>query len=105
MQPEEKNPGPGSAPGYVLSLSYPNPFNPTATIHYGIERFGHVSLRIYDVAGHLVRSFELSNQPVGESAVEWDGKNQRGRMVNGGTYLVRLETSDAQDVLRVTLVK
>ena len=42
-----------------LSGSYPNPFNPTTSINYGLEKDGHVEIMIYDAAGRLVE--ELVN--------------------------------------------
>jgi hypothetical protein len=35
----------------ALHQNHPNPFNPTTTIHYSIAQAGHVSLRVYNVAG------------------------------------------------------
>ncbi|MCX5753310.1 MAG: hypothetical protein NTW97_06630, partial [Candidatus Krumholzibacteria bacterium] len=39
-----------------LAQNYPNPFNPTTRIAFGLSAPGHVSLRIYDAAGRLVRA-------------------------------------------------
>jgi predicted lipoprotein with Yx(FWY)xxD motif len=39
-----------------LRQNYPNPFNPTTRIAFGLSAPAHVSLRIYDAAGRLVRA-------------------------------------------------
>lgn len=37
-------------------MDFNNPFNPVTTIAYGIKEQSHVSLKIYNVAGQLVRT-------------------------------------------------
>jgi hypothetical protein len=39
-----------------LGNCYPNPFNPTTTIEFSIKERSHVSLKIYNVAGQLVKT-------------------------------------------------
>ena len=84
---------------------FPNPFNPRTTIHFELARSGVASIRIYDVAGRLVRRFDLDDRPVGENSIAWNGRDQRGRIMPGGTYLVQLETPESRDATRVTLIK
>jgi hypothetical protein len=83
----------------------PNPFNPRTTIRFEMAQAGSARIRIYDVAGHLVRSLDLSNQPIGESSIEWDGKDRHGRVVPSGTYMVELEMPGTRDATRVTVIK
>ncbi len=45
-----------------LDDNYPNPFNPTTTIRYSIASAGHVSLKIYNAAGQLVRTLVDEDQ-------------------------------------------
>ncbi len=41
---------------FGISGNYPNPFNPTTTIEYNVEISGHVTLKIYDIMGRVVRT-------------------------------------------------
>lgn len=52
-QEELDNPTP---PVFTLHPNYPNPFNPTTTIRYSIERPGQASIEIYNVKGQLVKA-------------------------------------------------
>ena len=85
--------------------SVPNPFHLQTRIRYNLVRSGEAALRIYDIAGRLVRSFDLSDRPAGASSVDWNGTDEQGRTVASGSYLVRLVTSDSRDAMQVTLIK
>jgi len=88
-----------------LVKAWPNPFNPQTTIEYALSQPGRVQLKIYDLAGRLVRSMDLGHQPVGTGRVQWNGTDDRDRVVSSGTYLVRMVTPSKTDVLRVMLLK
>ena len=46
---------------YALGQNFPNPFKPGTTIQYSLPEVGPVSLKVYDIAGQVVR--HLVNQP------------------------------------------
>ncbi len=54
----------------ALENAYPNPFNPTTTIGYSIAERSHVSLKIYNVAGQLIKTLvdEIQSPRAEESA-------------------------------------
>ena len=89
----------------ALRRAYPNPFNPQTTIEYALARAGDVELRIYNLAGRLVKTFDLGEQPVGVGSVLWTGRDDDDRPVSSGVYLVKLNTPDRTDALRVVLLK
>lgn len=84
---------------------YPNPFNPSTTVSFGMEQSGQVTVRVYDVSGRLVRTLANREYPAGSHDLVWNGKDERGRGVASGTYLVRFETGDVQEVQRIALLK
>jgi len=90
-----------------LDHSFPNPFNPTTTIRYGIEDRSRVSLRIYNVAGQLVRTLVddvQSPRPEGFT-VEWNGLNDAGRPVASGVYFIRLVAGNLTETRKAVLLK
>ena len=89
----------------ALLRAVPNPFNPMTTIEYGLAQPGPVELRIYNLAGRLVRTIDLGEQPRGTGQVQWNGIDDTGRGVASGAYLVKLVTPSKTDVLRVMLLK
>lgn len=90
-----------------LANAYPNPFNPTTTIEYGIASAGRVSLRIYNAAGQLVRTLvdeEQAPRPEGFS-VTWNGKDDRGQSAASGVYFYRLTAKGFERTKKLVLLK
>ena len=81
----------GEAPNaFALHANFPNPFNPTTTISYDLERAGQVALEIYDTLGQRVTSLFSGTQAAGNHAYAWDGRDARGNVVSSGVYFYRL---------------
>ena len=83
----------------------PNPFNPATTIRYTTPAAGHVSLRLYDVQGRLVRDLLSEVRPGGLQEVRWDGRDQSGRAAASGTYFARLQYGGQRRVKGLVLVR
>jgi hypothetical protein len=84
--------------------SYPNPFNARATILLrGFDGDEPIRIRIYDLLGRQVRSLETVRS--GENFAIWDGRDDYGRPVASGVYLVRAETSRYSAVTKSLLIR
>jgi hypothetical protein len=91
---------------FVLHPNVPNPFNPTTTIRFDVPSSGgHVTLRIYDVRGRLVRTLVDDPQPPGERTATWSGRDDRGNAVGTGVYFYRLVAGDFVDTKKMVLLK
>ena len=67
---------------------------------------GRAGLRVFDLAGRLVRTLaEDESLAAGEHRRVWDGKDRAGRPASAGVYLVRLETRSGVDARKLTLVR
>ncbi|MGB5874177.1 MAG: hypothetical protein WBH56_10685, partial [Bacteroidota bacterium] len=62
----------GIAQKFSLEQNYPNPWNPTTTIRFRVERAGFVSLKLYDTLGREVKVLVHERKPPGEYAVDLD---------------------------------
>jgi hypothetical protein len=99
---------PKDTPSYANALydNYPNPFNPTTTIKYNIKVRGHVSLKIYNVAGQLVRTLVDEVQtPEAIQPVAWDGTNDAGQAVGTGVYFYKLSTKNFSQSRKAVFLK
>ncbi|MCB9223809.1 MAG: T9SS type A sorting domain-containing protein [Crocinitomicaceae bacterium] len=65
---------------------YPNPFEHTITISYGLDKASFVSIYIYDMQGRVVRKLLRENQSSGQQSVEWNGTNGLNEPVGAGIY-------------------
>lgn len=97
---------PGPLPDRTaLHSPYPNPFNPRATVSFSLSQPGRTSIDIYDVRGRRVKTLIDQDMAAGSHEVVWSGRDQQGRGVASGVYLVLFRSGGVQEVRRVTLIK
>jgi len=89
----------------VLSQAYPNPFNATTTIEYGLPQATDVSLVVYNLLGQAVRTLVNAEQNAGFKRVRWDGQDDHFREVSSGVYFIRLIADGRTFVHKVLLQK
>jgi hypothetical protein len=85
--------------------NFPNPFNPSTTIRYGLNQPKDVSLKIYNGLGQVVRTLVNERQSAGYKNVVWDGKNDLGRQVPSGIYLYRLSVNTFVQIQKMILIR
>jgi hypothetical protein len=78
----------------ALAQNVPNPFNPVTRVTFSVARPGEVSLRVYDIAGRLIRTLVDSWREPGVYSEVWDGKSAEGSSLPSGIYFYRLEAGD-----------
>lgn len=83
----------------------PNPFNPRTTLSFDLAAPARVRIRIYDVAGRLVRQLLDDRLPAGRHGTPWDGRGDDGQAVASGAYLARVEAGGAVQTTRLALIR
>jgi hypothetical protein len=91
--------------GARLAQNVPNPFNPVTTIRYHLPAGSHVTLVVFDAAGHKIRTLVDDFRGAGDNAVVWDGLNESGEQVGSGVYFYRLKSEDETQVKKMLLLK
>jgi arabinogalactan endo-1,4-beta-galactosidase len=91
--------------GGSLLQNRPNPFNPATEIGYRLDVAGPVSLKVYDVAGSLVRTLVDAGVDAGWHRARWDGRDNAGRVVSSGLYFYELTTPRGAEQRRMVLVR
>ena len=94
----------------ILLANYPNPFNPETWIPYQLAQDSHVSIKIYNAAGILIRKFDIGYQKAGDYtsqnlAVHWDGRSDIGEHVASGVYFYTLSSKDYTATRRMAILK
>ncbi|MEW6685222.1 MAG: clostripain-related cysteine peptidase [Candidatus Edwardsbacteria bacterium] len=94
---------------FALYPAYPNPSGGAATIRYDIPKKSFVSLKIYNIAGQLVKTLvgqtSLSDITPGVHRVRWDGRDESGKQVADGVYFYRLQAGNFTDTKKMILVR
>jgi hypothetical protein len=88
-----------------LQPAVPNPFNPTVTIGYLLAKQGSVRIMIHDAAGRVVRTVERSDQPEGAGSYLWDGRDDAGRRLHSGVFLVQVVSGGSSASQKVVMLK
>jgi hypothetical protein len=92
----QTDPGPQSPPGAVNALGQnrPNPFNPETAIPFSLARQGRVTIRVYDVAGRVVRTLVDRVEAAGPHVARWNGATDGGNRASSGVYFYRITFPD-----------
>ena len=90
---------------YNLAQNFPNPFNPSTLIKFDMKDKGFVALKVYNVAGQLVRTLVNGTKDAGSHTITWDGKNNRGGAVASGIYFYKMETKDFSQTKKMVMLR
>ncbi len=90
---------------YRLAQNFPNPFNPATTIRFDIREKGNVSLKIYNVAGQLVKTLVNEVRDAGSYNENWNGTNDTGSRVSSGVYFYKIESGNFTATRKMVLLR
>ncbi|NQV14750.1 choice-of-anchor D domain-containing protein, partial [bacterium] len=90
---------------FILQDNFPNPFNPSTTLRYGIPVDSEVSLIIYDIRGNVVESIQSGMKQAGWYDFVWRGLNNSGHVVATGVYFARFQAGDYSRVVKLVYLK
>jgi hypothetical protein len=83
----------------------PNPGRGKIQVRFALDRTERVNVAVYDVSGQKVCTLSSCVLDRGNQRLTWNGQDDQGRSVSGGSYLVRIEAG-AETVNRtIVLIK
>ena len=93
-----------------LLHNYPNPFNPETWIPFRLAEDVFVTLTVYDLNGHVVRTLDVGHRIAAvyenrSKAIYWDGKNGLGESVASGVYFYTLTAGDYSATRKMVILK
>ena len=90
---------------FILSPSFPNPATGTVIMKYVVRKSANTSLKIYDIAGKLVRTLVDKFQEPGWYSASWDSKDDREKKVRSGIYFAKFETERFRNTKKIVLMR
>jgi hypothetical protein len=87
---------------FVLRENYPNPFNPSTTIPYEVNKAGAVKITIYDLLGREVTQLVNKFHSPGSYTATWSAQSG----VSSGIYFYNLEAGNYQSqMMKMVMIK
>lgn len=84
---------------------YPNPFNPTANIAFGLAKDAEIEVSIYNVKGERIKKLIRESKAAGTHRLVWDSRDEQGIPVASGIYFIRLTAGANQITQKMVLQK
>ena len=85
---------------HFLSPNFPNPFNATTTVRFGLPTSGVVDVSVWDMHGRRVATLAQGNHTAGRYEAVWVGHN-----VTSGVYLIRMQSGEFHGIQKAILIK
>ena len=85
---------------FCINKVYPNPFNPTTTVHFDIPIESNIELIVYDTRGRIVETILKGLSKPGKYDVMWNANNKAS-----GIYFITLVTENNKYTQKVILLK
>ncbi|MGE5456838.1 MAG: T9SS type A sorting domain-containing protein, partial [Methanococcaceae archaeon] len=85
---------------YYMFQNYPNPFNPSTKIRYSIPEESHVSIKVYNILGKLVRELVNEIKPAGDHEVIFKDND-----LASGTYIYSIKAGNFSSTRKMILLK
>lgn len=90
---------------FRLLPAYPNPFNSSTVVRFEIQTAARVRVSIQNVTGRTVRTLHEGVKPAGQHMARWDGRDDSGKIVPSGIYLIRLSVDERTAVRKVLFLR
>ena len=90
---------------FLLGKPYPNPFNPSVKLNLTIEKQGEFQIKIHNVKGELIRTWNRTFIQKGNHTINWDAIDNLGISVPSGIFFISVENSSEIQRVKVILLR
>lgn len=84
---------------------YPNPFKENITLKINLKESRPTEIAIYNLKGQKVKSLYMGIAAKGIHKLEWNSKDDNGRPIANGIYLVRVKHGNKTEVHKAILIR
>ena len=85
---------------FYMQPAYPNPFNATTKVAFGLPEASPLTVKVYDLSGRYVTTLVSERFEAGHHEVAWDAAD-----CVSGIYLVQIEAQGVVSVQKVTFMR
>lgn len=89
----------------ILHDAYPNPFNPSTTISFDLQKNDHISIAIYNSKGQKIKDLVNNTFSPGKYRMIWDGKNNDHSDCGSGIYFFSIKGKETVITKKMILIK
>ncbi|MBN1426237.1 CotH kinase family protein [Candidatus Fermentibacteria bacterium] len=90
---------------YALLPPCPNPFSHSTEIRFVAPVRGRMHLGVYDLSGRHIVTLADGVCEGGAFRITWDGREDHGRRVGAGAYLLRMEAGESVSTRRLVVLR
>jgi len=92
-------------PSFKVFQNHPNPFNPVTTITFELPERQRVCLEIFNSKGEKVIKLLDLELDSGLHSIDWNGRDQRGKLLHSGVYFYRIKTRKYVETKKMVLIR
>ncbi|NQT35041.1 T9SS type A sorting domain-containing protein [bacterium] len=85
---------------FILQEAYPNPFNSTTNIRFGLPKNELVLVKIFDLTGNVIETLIDGRLPAGYHTVSWNSLDYPA-----GVYICNMQAAGFNEAVKMVLVK
>lgn len=88
-----------------INSLYPNPFNPSTTIRFGVSKDAKTQVVIYNARGQKVRQLADQIYRKGNHQLYWNGRDDNGQTCSSGIYMLNVTIGKDSYTRKAVLLK
>jgi hypothetical protein len=104
-QPPVEHQAGGTPSTTYLRQNFPNPFNASTKVVFGLSEKSRVQIRVFNLLGQHVITLLDEEHEAGEYEVRWTGTQESGVPAGSGLYFIEMSTPSHRDQRKVVLVR
>ncbi|MBU1700600.1 MAG: T9SS type A sorting domain-containing protein [Candidatus Eisenbacteria bacterium] len=90
---------------FALRQNRPNPLRQSTVFEFRQPVNARTSLRVYDVAGRMVKTLADGPYPAGIHTLRWDGRDTEGNRAASGVYFYKMESGDFRQTRKLIILR
>ena len=89
----------------ALAGVWPTPFRGSTAVVFDLAQPGRIELSVWNLRGTRVRALASGSWAAGRHSVAWDGRDDTGRSLPAGMYLVRFEAPGTARAMKAMMMR